>query len=112
MKVKSKKQRKTRAGAGRLAAVRRRAKARRGGKLAEIKTKAPRRIKKVAELVELKGKQPKTFQKTVRVPRHILETLEAEVKSVKGLTIPSAIVQILEDWHKRKLTAKDQPKSA
>lgn len=56
--------------------------------------------------MELKGKEPRTYQKTVRVPVAILRALEEEVGKVENLTVPAAMVQILEDWYKKREAAK------
>lgn len=55
-------------------------------------------------MVELKAKEPKTHQKTIRVPTHILSALEeAAMKAKNGkISVPQAIVQILEDWYAKK----------
>lgn len=61
-------------------------------------------------VVELKAKEPRTVQKTVRVPVSILAALEEEVAAVGSdkLSVPAAIVQILEDWNRKRsgLTTK------
>lgn len=49
--------------------------------------------------LDLKPRQPKTVQKTIRLPVEILAWLEREVPT--GLTVPAAIVQILEAAHER-----------
>lgn len=54
-------------------------------------------------VVELKPKEPKTHQKTVRVPTHLLTWLEERAARVKpgAISVPNAIVQILEDAYQR-----------
>lgn len=54
-------------------------------------------------VVELKPKEAKTHQKTVRVPTHILSWLEGEAAKVRPepISVPLAIVQILEDAYAR-----------
>jgi len=49
--------------------------------------------------------EPRTEQKTVRVPKHIVRALEQDVLLVESLTVPKAIVQILEEWHARRMGA-------
>lgn len=45
--------------------------------------------------VEFKKREPKTKQKTVRVPVYLLEWLQSEAAKVP-ISVPAAIVQILE----------------
>lgn len=57
-------------------------------------------------VVELKPKEARTVQRTVRVPTEIDRALEAEVAPYEGrLSVPAAIVQILQEWHKTKAKA-------
>lgn len=53
---------------------------------------------KIKSELGLKPIEPKSIQKTVRIPREIVAWLEYEVARVgrDKLTIPAAIVQILE----------------
>lgn len=55
-------------------------------------------------MVKFKRKEPKTQQKTVRVPTHILAELENDAESAKDgpISVPQAIVQILESWYEAK----------
>lgn len=54
-------------------------------------------------VVELKPKEPRTVQKTVRVPTYLLHWLEAKSAAVRpdGISVPLAIVQLLEDAYQR-----------
>jgi len=80
---------------------------RRGGR----RRKQPRRLKRQAVLatkrrgkvvVELKPKEPRTVQRTVRVPTEIDQALEGEIARHHGkLSVPGAIVQILEEWYRK-----------
>jgi predicted HicB family RNase H-like nuclease len=55
---------------------------------------------KISPLIEeLSPREPKTVQKTVRLPRALEEALRVEAARVK-LSVPAAIVQILERWLK------------
>jgi LDH2 family malate/lactate/ureidoglycolate dehydrogenase len=49
---------------------------------------------------EFSAKESRTVQKTVRLPRCIEAKLQREADIV-GISIPAAIVQILERWAKR-----------
>jgi hypothetical protein len=62
-----------------------------------------RRKRRGRVMVELKSKEPKTVGKTIRVPLHIAEWLEDIAEGVKParISVPSAIVQILEDAYQR-----------
>lgn len=46
--------------------------------------------------------EPRTVQKTVRVPRYILKALEEDAAQVENLTVPKGIVQILEEWYAKR----------
>lgn len=46
-------------------------------------------------MVELKKKEPRTVQRTIRVPKYLLRWLEQESKAVE-ISVPQAIVQIVE----------------
>jgi hypothetical protein len=53
-------------------------------------------------MVELKPVEPKSVQKTVRVPTPIMRWLEVKAKRVKPeISVPNAIVQILQDEFER-----------
>ena len=43
--------------------------------------------------------ESRTVQKTLRVPRYLLSALEEETVKIEGLTVPKAMVQILEAWY-------------
>ena len=48
--------------------------------------------------VDFKRPQPKTTQKTVRVPNRVLDRLEAKAQAAE-ISVPKAIVQILDKWY-------------
>lgn len=69
-------------------------------KVKKAVTRASRRRRRsIEDMNGLHKPEPRTEQKTVRVPTYIVRALEADAAKVEKLTVPKAIVQILEKWY-------------